>query len=745
MVFGIGSKKRKKKELKDVALSGIKGPAENDFHFIKGQMLLGREKGDIQITDPMLSSSHAEFSFAGGVLTVTDKESSNGVLLNGEKIEAGKSVILQVDDELQVGNSVFKVVFFYKDQSELTQKKKVDAQDLNEELEDAGLDKAKKRNKKSKKEQSKKAKRVGPQPKAADQNPSFLFRVGALFSDLLIVVFLSVFTWQWTVELASAGEPMTGFKGFFNPDIRDLSFIAEIFILLFFLVRVVWSLIFGASLSTWLLGARLSGEWGENRSRFMIFTHSLVSFIVSVPLLGIPSLVFALLRKGSDFPSYFTTLYLRKTTNQSKLLPSIKLFAFSILLIACVSAPYIKIYTGLESRVVPSERSLSSGSERRIPVGYTYLPLYDMMVALPFESEKWQLIPELTYVPRSEIQFLEKVAFYISRKGEGSLNKITFLGRRSPEFESFPLWAQTQGLSKNDPPKTTLKEIKESIFWTPNWKDPKTYLDTESKIPFFSFFSKASLKREIFHKDRSERHVPSAVAWLRNRYTELIQVSFVPEKERNQAPLAIQDKNRYVAPNPEGPWIDVVHGFKDVIPFKNQNQKNRKKKAWYEKWQESLLKPRWASRGLEMRWVWTEGKAGKDQILFDEVLSSVYFPKSLKDGQKYIAQRIKRLGPNQLSREASSGLPLALLTSRLTLSPHRWEGFYHFAKMNEIFLQKQAKALSSGPLKGVVINNMLAAQKYLKDLRAPPQVQKEINQLIGAISDKKGRKTASQK
>ena len=55
------------------------------------------------------------------------------------------------------------------------------------------------------------------------------------------------------------------------------------------------------------------------------------------------------------------------------------------------------------------------------------------MIALPLASEDWNVFPELIYRPRKKKQFLEKIAFYFSKKGNPAMNKITFKGRRVPQ------------------------------------------------------------------------------------------------------------------------------------------------------------------------------------------------------------------------------------------------------------------------------------------------------------------------
>jgi FHA domain len=65
---------------------------------------LGRDKScDVVIGHPRISSQHAELSFGGGLLLITDLGSKNGTRLNGVKVPARTPTAVDVGDNLAFG------------------------------------------------------------------------------------------------------------------------------------------------------------------------------------------------------------------------------------------------------------------------------------------------------------------------------------------------------------------------------------------------------------------------------------------------------------------------------------------------------------------------------------------------------------------------------------------------------------------------------------------------------------------
>lgn len=71
---------------------------------IKEKSTVGREVGEITISDPSLSSEHATFNVRDGVLFLTDHGSKNGTFVDGAKIKAGKDCLIEPSDKVILGN-----------------------------------------------------------------------------------------------------------------------------------------------------------------------------------------------------------------------------------------------------------------------------------------------------------------------------------------------------------------------------------------------------------------------------------------------------------------------------------------------------------------------------------------------------------------------------------------------------------------------------------------------------------------
>ncbi len=70
------------------------------------KVIIGRSEGaDIQLEDSFASSSHAKLQKQGATYVVQDLKSTNGTLLNGNKI---KKETLNSGDEIKIGKNKFK-------------------------------------------------------------------------------------------------------------------------------------------------------------------------------------------------------------------------------------------------------------------------------------------------------------------------------------------------------------------------------------------------------------------------------------------------------------------------------------------------------------------------------------------------------------------------------------------------------------------------------------------------------------
>lgn len=71
---------------------------------------VGSEVGDVVIDDPSLSPKHATFHVRNGLVSVIDHASSEGIRLKDALLPKGRAVILEVDDELSLGNIVVRLI-----------------------------------------------------------------------------------------------------------------------------------------------------------------------------------------------------------------------------------------------------------------------------------------------------------------------------------------------------------------------------------------------------------------------------------------------------------------------------------------------------------------------------------------------------------------------------------------------------------------------------------------------------------
>ena len=76
---------------------------------IRGIITLGRKaENTIVLTEPFVSGNHARIYAKNNNLYVEDLNSTNGVYVNNERIEAKYKLI--ADDEVKIGSAIFKVL-----------------------------------------------------------------------------------------------------------------------------------------------------------------------------------------------------------------------------------------------------------------------------------------------------------------------------------------------------------------------------------------------------------------------------------------------------------------------------------------------------------------------------------------------------------------------------------------------------------------------------------------------------------
>ena len=79
----------------------------SESYEIAADVKIGRERGcEIRINDPFLSTVHAEILLEDGYCFLKDMGSTNGTLLNGEKVE-GDPIELINGDKISFGQLTF--------------------------------------------------------------------------------------------------------------------------------------------------------------------------------------------------------------------------------------------------------------------------------------------------------------------------------------------------------------------------------------------------------------------------------------------------------------------------------------------------------------------------------------------------------------------------------------------------------------------------------------------------------------
>lgn len=85
----------------------LSGPKAGDEIEVVDQIVVGREKSDVEIEDTAVSRQHASFTNADGAVEVTDLDSTNGTFVNGDRITGSKK--LEHGDFVTIGSSTLEV------------------------------------------------------------------------------------------------------------------------------------------------------------------------------------------------------------------------------------------------------------------------------------------------------------------------------------------------------------------------------------------------------------------------------------------------------------------------------------------------------------------------------------------------------------------------------------------------------------------------------------------------------------
>jgi pSer/pThr/pTyr-binding forkhead associated (FHA) protein len=89
-------------------LKVVRGPREGDLFRILPNIKIGRNRRDINLKDPKVSSLHAKIEEdSEGRLVLTDQNSANGIVVAGRQV---KTLILEPGSMFELGTSLLEVV-----------------------------------------------------------------------------------------------------------------------------------------------------------------------------------------------------------------------------------------------------------------------------------------------------------------------------------------------------------------------------------------------------------------------------------------------------------------------------------------------------------------------------------------------------------------------------------------------------------------------------------------------------------
>lgn len=264
----------------DLELSNME---DTPVYPLTNQLSVGSEIGNIVISDPSVSPRHATFILQDEVVSVIDHGSVAGTMINGQKIEPGKYIILEEADVVNVGDLEIRL--------------RVGTQSVEpQEIPEIPAEQVKANIEEKKSSIKESAKKVAKPPRAYDKDknknkkkvkvshvePSAnaLVRVFSVICDLLfsyaLLVIMSPFD-EFRAFLKDVPEVLSSLipvdwnaiwkmlqadYGFITEMLSDIySFLAGTFdyvplLILFILLRVISTLILGVSFSEYFLGVR---------------------------------------------------------------------------------------------------------------------------------------------------------------------------------------------------------------------------------------------------------------------------------------------------------------------------------------------------------------------------------------------------------------------------------------------------------------------------------------------------------
>ncbi len=275
------------------------------------QLTVGSEVGNIVIADPSVSPRHCTFILQEEIVSVLDHGSLAGTFINGKKIPPGRYIILEETDSILVGELEIKVRVAtdavqdeiseedLADEAEESEEEEIEEVEEEEEVEEQPKDKIPKASKfaffkkwfvpkpKAKAPAAKKDSKKSKSFSFSSNSPyatNSIVRLIAVLCDFIIAYALTIIfspfdefqnfvkdvpvmlgelldlDWQslWSIlneEYAFLGEMLKDLYSFFSS-----TFHVGPLVLLFILIRLISTLLFGVSFSELFLGVRSHGN-----------------------------------------------------------------------------------------------------------------------------------------------------------------------------------------------------------------------------------------------------------------------------------------------------------------------------------------------------------------------------------------------------------------------------------------------------------------------------------------------------
>lgn len=408
------------------------------------QISIGSEIGNIVIAESSISPRHATFVLQQDVVSVIDHGSTAGTVVNGQKIPAGKYIILEESDHILIGDLEIKI----KSISEVINEKDIPAIPSEGDVVSHTIEDEKFEEEVLSEEKPKEtpkvvaAKKIVPhktQKKKLDlvkrdtTATNALLRVVAVVCDLLlsfaiITVFIPFDEFKDFLNfIPSMLADLSGLNG---PDlwnviredlgpsadiIQDLwSFLASTFhpgplFLVFITLRVFTTFIFGVSLFEYLLGIKAAGNPIWNRIGGIL--RVLVG-VVTGPLLVLDTPAIISKRTFKEFIT-FTHTYI-----ENRILAFIGGILYPVLLIALVLIS--PLFQGLE---VVEPILINSKIDQRVKVSVEQTPTAVsepqnltseyLKVNLNYQPNEVSIIPHFKFVgAKAKLHFKGEVSFF---------------------------------------------------------------------------------------------------------------------------------------------------------------------------------------------------------------------------------------------------------------------------------------------------------------------------------------------